>query len=97
MGAEEDLAVEVERGVDGVMIESDYIGWTVMIEPAPVEDGHGGGGEEMEAEGERGEVEFGLEEVLGHVGEDKCLDAAAALAIADEDFVHVGGLPRCSS
>jgi hypothetical protein len=38
-----------------------------------------------------------VEKVKGGAGEGLGLNEAGALAVADDDFVHVGGLPRCSS
>jgi hypothetical protein len=96
-GAEEDFAVEVEAGILGKVIESDHVGGAFVMEPTAVEVRHGGERKQVDAEGEGGESEFGLEEVLGGVNEGLFLNAAGALAVGDDDFVHFGALPRCSS
>jgi hypothetical protein len=79
------------------MIEGDDIGGSLMAEPASVKFDHGGQGEQVEAERVGSEAELIIEEVASGTDEGRLSDAADVLSVADEDFVHVSGLPRCSS
>ena len=97
MGAEKNLAVEVQAGIGFGMIEGDDVGGAIVGKPALVEGDHCGQAEEVQAEGVSGQPELVFEQVTGDADELGDADRAGALAVADLDFVHGTCLPRCSS